>query len=101
MLQTIEAPSSAVGLRPSLENGVSSAFWTVSLSNGKRVATLFRNKQWLQISLRTLLILFTCVAIASGWFAYYAHQRTPSSTRFGFRKRIQYIPRNFLQQPNL
>jgi hypothetical protein len=32
-------------------------------------------KRWLRISLRTSFVLFTCVAIAVGWFARYANQR--------------------------
>lgn len=31
--------------------------------------------RWLRISLRNLLIVFTCVAITIGWFAHYAQQR--------------------------
>jgi hypothetical protein len=31
--------------------------------------------RWLRISLRNLLILFTCVALATGWFAHYAQKR--------------------------
>ena len=32
-------------------------------------------KRWIRISLRTLLVLFTCIAIAVAWFANYAHKR--------------------------
>jgi hypothetical protein len=39
------------------------------------MAAMSDNKRWFRISLRNLLILFTCVAIVTGWFARYVHQR--------------------------
>src|SRR6478752_4503020 len=45
------------------------------MQSSTTMGTANGQKGWFRISLRTLLVAFTCVAILIGWFAHYAHQR--------------------------